>query len=249
VQALTVAQRAAAAAEARCAGSIESACALNVVGVAAKFCGRFQVAEAAYAEAMSIAEGAESTDLLATLLHNVGGLAHARGRFAEGIPSARRGLQMREAIAGSDDVAIGLDCAALASLLEGVGEDAEAERLYRRALTILDLDPATGREAALARNGLGSVCQSQERYEEAEQHYRTALAQFQTSVRPEHPQLSHILNNLATLHRRRGEDKEARELLARAHELLLRTMGPDHPVTLEVAANKKRVDATPSPYV
>ena len=37
-------------------------------------------------------------------------------------------------------------------------------------------------------------------------------------------------------------------LLARAQDILLRTLGPGHPVTLEVAGNKERVDATPSPY-
>jgi tetratricopeptide (TPR) repeat protein len=249
VQALTVAQRAATAAAAPCADSVEVACVLNLVGVAAKFSGRFEVAEVAYARALPIAEAAGSADLLATVLHNVGGLAHARGRFTDGIPPAARGLQIREAIADIDKVAVGLDCAALAALLEGVGADAEAERLYRRALTILDADPATGREAALAQNGLGSACQSQQRLDEAEEHYRAALAQFTAAAGPDHPQLGHILNNLATLHRRRGEDDQARRLLAQAHALLLRTLGADHPVTVQVAGNRARVEATPSPYV
>ncbi len=230
-------------------GSMQAAQAWNLVGVAAKFSGRFDVAEAAYARALPIAEAEGPGQLLATVLHNIGGLAHARGQFADGIDPARRGLQIRQTLPGVDDVTIGLDCAALAALLEGAGDDSGAEQLYRRALAILDRDPATGREAALARNGLGSVCQSQERLEEAEQHYRAALAQFTAAAGPNHPQLGHILNNLATLHRRRGEDDEARRLLAHAHELLLQTLGPDHPVTMGVAGNRARVEATPSPYV
>ncbi len=54
------------------------------------FSGRFQVAEAAYARALPIAETPGSADLLATVLHNVSGLAHARGRFTDGIPPAAR---------------------------------------------------------------------------------------------------------------------------------------------------------------
>jgi tetratricopeptide (TPR) repeat protein len=231
-----------------CSGSVQAAQAWNLVGVAAKFSGRFDVAEAAYARALPIAEAEGPGDLLATVLHNVGGLAHARGRFAVGIGPARRGLRIREALADTDDLAVGLDCAALAALLEGAG-DSGAEQLYRRALTILDRNPTAGREAALARNGLGSVCQSQERLDEAERHYRAALAQFTAAAGPDHPQRGHILNNLATLHRRRGEDDEARLLLTRAHKLLLRTLGPDHPVTVEVAGNRARVEATPSPYI
>ena len=223
--------------------------ALNLVGVAAKFAGRFQSAEAAYARALPIAEAAGPGDLLATLLHNVGGLAHARGRPADGIAAARRGLRIREQISGADDATVGLDCAALAALLDDAGENAEAETLYRRALPLLNRDPTTARQAALARNGLGSICQSQERLDEAEQHYRAALTQFQTAAGPDHPQIAHILNNLATLHRRRGHDNQARQLLARAQDVLLRTLGSAHPLTRRVAGNKKRVDATPSPYV
>ncbi len=229
--------------------SIDSACAWNFVGVAAKFSGHFDTAEAAYARALIVAEAAGPGPLLATVLHNVGGLAHARGRFADGIPPARRGLAIRETMADADDVPIGLDCAALAALLEGAGEGVEAEQLYRRALRTLDSDPVTGREAALARNGVGSVCQSQERLDEAEQHYCMALVQFEAAAGTEHPQVGHILNNLATLHRRRGHDDEARRLLHRAHNVLLQTLGAMHPVTIQVAGNMARVDATPSPYV
>jgi len=226
----------------------ELAGALNLLGAAAKFSGRFDLAEGAYARALSIIEAAGPDELLATLLHNIGGLAHARGRFVDGLAPARRGLAVREAIPGPDDSSIGLDCAALAALLEGAGDLAEAERLYRRAITLLDPDPSTAREAALARAGLGSVCQTQQRYAEADQHYHAALAQFTAAAGPDHPQLGQILNNLATLHRRRGEDTDARRLLARAHELLRRTLGPEHPITVEVAGNRARVEATPSPY-
>ncbi len=246
---MTIAQRATKAAVARGAGPLELARALNLVGVAAKFSGRFDLAQTAYTRALPIAEAAGPGHLLATVLHNIGGLAHARGQFTDGIGAARRGLAIRERVAGADHVTVGLDCAALAALLEGAGDEGDADRLYRRALAILDPDPTVGREAALARNGLGSICQSQGRFDEAERHYRAAQAQFTTAAGSEHPQLGHILNNLATLHRRRGEDNEARRLLAHAHDLLVRTLGPDHPVTVEVAGNRARVEATPSPYV
>jgi hypothetical protein len=138
-------------------------------------------------------------------------------------------------------VAVGLDCAARAALLEGVGADAEAERLYQRALTILDADPATDREAALARNGLGSAYRHSSALTRRRSTTGRALAQFTAAAGPDHSQLGHILNNLATLHRRRGEDDQAHRLLARAHALLLRTLGADHPVTVEVAGNRARV--------
>jgi tetratricopeptide (TPR) repeat protein len=223
---------------------------LNEMGVACKFAGRFDEAEVSYRRAIGLVERLEGfeCDDMANLLHNVGGLAHSRHLYADGLTPAREGLALRERLFGPNDVAVAADAAALAALLEGTGDYAEAEGLYARAVEILD---AAGdvREAAMARNGLGSACQELERYDEAEAHYRLALAALEETDGGDHPDLGHVLNNLATLHRRRGEDVEARALLARAHELMLARLGPDHPVTVEIAGNRRRIEATPSPYV
>ena len=92
---------------------------LNELGLVCKFTGRFELGERVYRRALGIAEssaicGANAT---ATLLHNLGGLAHARGRAGEGEPHARRGLALREALVGGDDPAVAADLAALAALV------------------------------------------------------------------------------------------------------------------------------------
>jgi len=229
--------------------SLEVAHLLNELGVACKFAGRLDEADTHYECAVRLVEqneGAECDDM-ATLLHNLGGLAHSRRRFADGIGPARSGFALRQRLHGANDVDVARDAAALAALLEGLGDNVEAEELYRRAIVIFD---GAGEvcEAAIARNGLGSTCQSLDRFDEAETHYSAALAQFESNGEGYHPQVAHILNNLATLHRRRGDDVNARELLDRAYDILLNTLGPDHPVSVEVAANKRRVEAAPSPY-
>lgn len=227
---------------------MQAACAWNLVGVAAKFAGHFVTAANAYARALPIAEGVGG-HLLATVLHNIGGLAHSRGAFDSGLDAARRGLRIRQHIADCGDVTVALDRAALAALLEGAGHLGEAEQLYLRAVAVLDREPDLARQAALARNGLGSVCQTQNRLGEAEQHYRAALAQFTAAAGPSHPQRGHILNNLGTLHRFRGEDDRARALIDEAHAVFSASLGPSHPVTMAVASNRARVHASPSPYV
>lgn len=232
------------------ARSIDVAHLLNELGVACKFAGRFDEAQRHYSEARALVEellGPECEEM-ATLFHNFGGLAHSRQRYAEGITPATEGLALRERLNGPDHPDVAADVIALAALLEGVGDDEVAEPLYRRGLAILE---ATGdrHECAIARNGLGSVCQSLGRYDEAEALYLAAIEDMEAAHPDEHPALGHMLNNLATLHRRRGEDEEARALLRRAHELLVRALGEDHPVTREIAGNRARVDATPSPYV
>ena len=223
---------------------------LNELGVACKFAGRFDEAQTHYARATALVHrlSGDECDQMANLLHNIGGLAHSRHQPADGIGAAREGLALRERLHGRDDVRVAADASALAALCEASGDYTEAHSLYSRALAIFD-DLGDAYEGAMTRNGLGSACQALDQHDHAERHYRAALAQLEAELGPDHPALAHVLNNLATLHRRRGEDAEARSLLARAHALLLRTLGPDHPVTIEVASNRHRVDATPSPYV
>ena len=66
---------------------------------------------------------------------------------------------------GPDHYTVAADAAALAGLLEGLGEDAEAESLYRRALVIFNA-AGDDHEAAMTRNGLGSTCQALDRFDE-----------------------------------------------------------------------------------
>src|SRR6476620_10697712 len=57
------------------------------------------------------------------VLHNLAGLDHARGRYAEAEPVARRGLEIRHRSGDSGGVAA--DAAALAAILEALGRGEE----------------------------------------------------------------------------------------------------------------------------
>jgi tetratricopeptide (TPR) repeat protein len=66
----------------------EASGALNNLGVLGKFAGRFDEAAECYRRALAILEYHYSKDCAeaASIYHNLGGLEHARGRFAEGEP-------------------------------------------------------------------------------------------------------------------------------------------------------------------
>ena len=72
--------------------------ALNALGILHKYTGRFDEADAFYERAIRLAERVNPDDqsLLATLFHNIGGLAHARGDHAAGEAPARRSVELRE---------------------------------------------------------------------------------------------------------------------------------------------------------
>jgi tetratricopeptide (TPR) repeat protein len=237
--------RAAAEAAARDFGptSVEAAIAFNQLGVACKFAGRFDEAEAAYARALPIAEAnvGSQPDLLATLLHNLGGLAHSRGRYSAAEEQARRGLAIRKK--SGDQAALAGDLAALAAILEGQERWADAEELYRRALSSWETE-GNDYEVAMTLNGLAAVVRFGGRPEEAEPLFRRALELVETQRGPRHPDSSTVRNNLAMLLNARERPAEALPLLEQAAADLVAMLGPDHPATRDVRTNRDRVAAT-----
>jgi Tfp pilus assembly protein PilF len=89
----------------------------------------------------------------------------------------------------------------LALALEGEGQDAEAEREYRRALDIMPADPFT-------RNNLGALCLAQGRLEEARRYLRAAVDSW-----PRYPE---GLSNLGAAERELGHLVESERLLRQA---------------------------------
>src|SRR5262249_25309978 len=81
--------------------------------------GGFRGAARLYRRALVITEsqlGPQHPEM-ATLYHNLGGLEHARGRFARGEPFARRSVAIREKALGADHPDVAADVAALAAIL------------------------------------------------------------------------------------------------------------------------------------
>lgn len=178
-----------------------------LLGVASKHAGEYAGAERAYARvAARLPRGASATR--ATLLHNLGGLAHARGRFAAGARLARRGIAMRERLVGRAHPDVGEDLAALAPLLDGMGDASGAVRVYRRARRILERHVGPRHlEVGLLLANLAACEHRRGRLAEAERGYRSALAIVRARVGPTHPHLAIIRAHLALLGRARARGR------------------------------------------
>jgi tetratricopeptide (TPR) repeat protein len=212
--------------------------ALNGLGVVHKFQGRYAEAEPLYRRALTIAEDTGQEDDAATLLHNLGGLAHARGDFTTGEPLARRSVEMREALWGVNHPTTAADRAAWGALLEGIGRTAEAERAYCQALAVFeDRLGSRSLEAASALTALGAVQHSRHALDDAERSYRRSLDIRETTLGPRHFDLALTLNNLAMLLIDRGARTEAAAMLSRAQQIFASELGPDHPHTHAIAKN------------
>lgn len=112
----------------------------NMRGVTAKYAGRFEDAAAHYQHNRAVldVEPVADTGPLATLLHNLGGLDHSRGRVAEGLAHAERGLLLRIEALGDTHPDVARDLNAIGALHHDAGDTAAAEVAYREALRIFE---------------------------------------------------------------------------------------------------------------
>src|ERR1700733_6420345 len=88
----------------------------NDFGVLCKYTDRFAEAKRMYLRALMLIdrldEGSKDEGFVATLYHNLAGIAHAQGRYGEGLKHARRGVRIRRRIRPRDAVSLAADEAA-----------------------------------------------------------------------------------------------------------------------------------------
>jgi tetratricopeptide (TPR) repeat protein len=213
--------------------------ALNSLAVVFKYSGRFDEAAGLYDRALRAAELAGAgDDTLATLLHNIGGLEHARGNYAAGEPAARRSVELRERALGPDHPSVAADVAALAAIIDGQGRYEEAEALYERALATFErVHGPDHYEIAVNVNNLAGVRQAQGRLADAEVLYRRSLAIKEALLGDDHPDVALTLNNLALLLDTTGNPEEAAALYERALRTFAHRLDRGHPKIQACARN------------
>ena len=90
-----------------------------------------------------------------------------------------------------------------------LGNHAEAERLYRRALAIKERAQGPDHpDVGMTLNNLAVCCTAQGRFVEAEAFYQRALAIFEATLGPDHPHVAACRENYALL-RETGRASEA----------------------------------------
>lgn len=194
---------------------------LNDFGVLCKYAGQFRTAEHAYRRALRLIRnsppGSCRDDSLATIYHNLGGIAHARRRYALGIRYARKGIALRSGIRPRDPLSLAADEIALAAILAGAQRTREALTLAGRALPVLR--GSLGKrhtEVGFLLSTLGAVYETSGRLKEAKDALRRALSILEKSLGKSHPRLVIVLNNLAVICMERKSLQEAGRLFRRA---------------------------------
>jgi len=200
---------------------------LNELGIVGKYAGDFVEAELAYRRALAIEDrcGRAGGANAASILHNLAGLAHARGDARAALPLALRGIGIRTALSEDDPGGLAADRAALAAILVDLGEHGWA----RAVLAQLLHDGGFRYDTAVALHNLGSLQFREGNTAEAAVTLRQALALKAAELGRRHPDLAVTLHNLASCQQRLGKRRSARRHLKQAISILEGNVTEDHP--------------------
>jgi tetratricopeptide (TPR) repeat protein len=207
----------------------------NNFGVLCKYAGWFNRGAAAYARSMAFAERMPETFgrniLIATILHNTGGLDHARGRFESAEGPARRAWEMRREHLGEEHPVALADAVPYAGVLDGLKRFAEARPIYERALGVYEhvFGPEHYETAATLHN-LAFVEYAEGNRSRAMELARRACVIKEKLLGADHLETALSGMNLASLLPPEGSE-EARVLLADALRVFEHALAADHPHT------------------
>ena len=207
----------------------------NNLGILYKYMARYDEAQAQYNAALIALKGAferGETDAtgLASLYHNFGGLAHARGDYVEAEAPARKALRLRQEVLGREHPDAVADASALASILEALGKNEEAESLFRRCLESFEGTYGTEHyEVAVTLSSLGLLLMDTGKLAEAERCMRRSLSLKEKLLGKAHPETALTAHNLGFLLARSGHAQEARTLIERSLRDLEMTFDAEHP--------------------
>jgi tetratricopeptide (TPR) repeat protein len=211
------------------------AAAHNELGVIGKFSGHYAEAARHYRAARPIVRRlyGERSVQMAALWHNVGGLAHARGRYEEGERAARQSVEIGRAVLPRGSLEQHAHEVAYGALLDELGRYRESIPMYRRALAAYR-KAGDRYEVASTLHNLAAAEHSSGRLAAARTHYAEALLEYRASVGDAHADVGRTLHNLAMLEAARGRFVPFMRYSNRGLDILVAALGRAHPTVSAV---------------
>jgi tetratricopeptide (TPR) repeat protein len=205
---------------------------LNSLGMHCKYTAHFDEGEAFYQRAfpLLVAAFGEISAPVASVLHNMAGIAHAAGRYEASVAPARRAAGMTARIFGPESREAAADEGQLGTILTETGSLDEAERLLQHALVVFERECGPDHyEVAVVCHNLGHLYRSKGHRKTARAFYDRAIHLKRERLGLRSPDLAITLLSLGTLLEEMGECDGG--LIRQAASIFSETLGPEHPHT------------------
>ena len=176
-------------------------------------------AMAYYEQAVSVAEGARDTEMLANALFQRGYLRGVLGDYARGLPDLQRARAEYERLGLAQETLTTLN--GIAILYNRLGDYAQARSYYEQTLKAQEANGVL-REVAVTVHNLGRAHEKLGDWPAARQAFEKALAASREIGYPRGQ--AHALRGLASVRNATGDATGALELLEQAEALLVKDM-------------------------
>jgi tetratricopeptide (TPR) repeat protein len=177
----------------------------NALGILARDEGRYSDAKMHYRQTQRALEACYGKDspMLASLHHNLAGLAYAQHRFIKAEAPARRALSLRSRAANPDLLAIAADTSVLGAILAAQGRHDEAETLLNDALETWRCRFGPHHyEVAVQLHNKAIIQEARGDDAASEQSLLTALQIKRQTLGDCHPEVEALLSDLSAMHER-----------------------------------------------
>jgi non-specific serine/threonine protein kinase/serine/threonine-protein kinase len=175
----------------------------------------------------------------ATLLHTIGGVYRALGRYDAAQRLLEEAVSVQRDLKGRDRSELADTENELGHIYEAVGDNARQEAMYREALQIRrDVFGPEHIKIAQSIVNLGNVALREGRFTDAERSYREALDMAKRVGTPSDVAMFEMALSVALSRQYRQDETIA--LLRDATEILQRTLGVEHSRTLATMNNLAR---------
>ena len=201
--------------------------------------GRFQDAEPLFQESLRSEHLAWGER--ASALTGLADIDRQRGAWESSVEKWNQVLDL--ARAHDNEIAQAIASRGLAETWLAAGNMARAEPLFRRALSIMETNPAaTPDQLANALSGIGGFYRAQNKLALAEEAWARALELDRKVFGEVHPQVALAMEMLAEIHAVRGEREIARDYANRAVEQMRQMFGDDSMPAAVGLANRAIVE-------
>ena len=191
--------------------------------------GRDVTLAAALSSAASTARHAFATEpeTEAGILNVVGMSFVELGRYSDAAPLLERALVLRQASAGAGGMEVAESLESLATLRRWQGQFADAERLYKEALTVARANAADSDRVVQIMTGLGQSFSQRGDEKTALTIFDETLTLARERGASERPR-AELLASAGISHRRLGNPVQAEANYREALEIQRRLLGPEH---------------------